>query len=142
MRSLGVVLVLAVAATFSFSWSGLGQDGEEKNSRAPLAGPVEVELPAGDVLIQYVESKNGMALLITSHDGKVEVQRARLGDGKVAVLFEASTKGFLTPKGMINAAGVTIEEASTYKCPIAKKEAWGEKRGEVYIRVPLKFEFE
>ncbi len=136
MRSFG--LILFAAALVMFSRPGFGQD---KQPRAALASSVQVKLPAGDVEIEYVESKEGMVLIVNSKGASVQAQRVYLGDGKIAVVFEASHKGFFTPNGPVNAAAIDFKEGSVIKVARGKREVWGAKPGEVYVLTPgIRFE--
>lgn len=141
--ALFLILIIVGAASLRPGF-GQGQERKEDKARqAPIASPILAVLPQGDLEIVYVESKHGMTLIVKSHDGSIQAQRIWLGDGKAAVMFEATNNGFRTPKGRVNAASLAYEEASTLTFPRHAKSVWGAKRGEVYVRVPgLKFQFE
>lgn len=109
--------------------------------QASLGSSVRVEIPRGKVRIVYVESDEGMVLLVEGNGVAVRARRVFLGDGKIAVPFEATTQGFFTPNGKVNAAALVLKENSTYAFPAGMEQAWGRRAGEVYVLTPgIRFE--
>lgn len=109
--------------------------------QAPLGSSVRVEIPHGKVRIVYVESNEGMVLLVEGNGVAVRARRVFLGNGKIAVPFEATTQGFFTPNGKVNVAALVLEEKSTYAFPAGMEQAWGRRSGEVYVLTPgIRFE--
>lgn len=123
-------VIFSAAALATLAWQSIGQD---QPTRTPLGSTIQVVLPEGDVEIQYAETADGMVLLAKSLDASVQARRLYLGDGKIAVAFEASSKGFLTPTGLVNAAAIQLKDGSVFKIPHGKTEKWGERVGEVYV---------
>ncbi|MCA9155670.1 MAG: hypothetical protein KDA38_12815 [Planctomycetales bacterium] len=95
---------------------------------------IQIEMPSGDMEIAFIESNEGMVLVATCQGVKARAQRFYVGDGEFAVLFEASTDGFWTPHGKVNAAGITLESDSVISVPRNALTRWGAKRGELYLR--------
>ncbi len=109
-----------------------------KNIGCPSS--IQVELPLDDIEIALVESNEGMVLIARCQDVSVKSQRLYLGDGRTAVLFEASNDGLFTPNGNRNAAAIEFKKGQTISVPKEKSERWGANRGEVYLQTAaLKF---
>ncbi|MBI1249325.1 hypothetical protein GC197_15955 [bacterium] len=99
----------------------------------PLSS-IQVEMPpGGDIEIAYVESNEGMVLIAKCNGMSVKSQRLYLGDGKIAVMYEASTDGFFTPGGKANSAAIKLRKGDSVSCSSTKLEKWGTNRGAVYI---------
>lgn len=90
-------------------------------------------MPLGDIEIAYVESNEGMVLIAKCKGMSVRSQRLYLGDGKIAVMYEASTDGFFTPRGKVNSAAIELRNGDSVTIPSTKLEKWGANRGAVYI---------
>ncbi len=111
-----------------------GALGEEVGTPQKLQSPILVELPIGEIEIDYIEGKFGMTLMAKCKGVSLTAHRIYLGDGKIAVLFEGTNDGFFTPNGKVNAAGLRFSQGHNLRIPANKVEAWGEKPGEVYLR--------
>lgn len=109
---------------------------QDKPERTKLGSSIQVEFPHGDVRITFVESREGMVLRADCDGVSVQAQRLYLGDGKVAVQYEALTSGFYTPNGKVNAAAIEFKKSTTINVPPGVIEKWGTRRGEVYVNTP------
>lgn len=128
MRALIFTLIATCLVAVSF-----GRASEEKPRAKSLASSVRVTLPLGTIQITYVESDEGMVLDVYCRGTSVRAQRLFLGDGKIAVKYEASSEGFSTPNGPVNAAMIELKEGSTLAVARDQQFEWGAKKGEVYL---------
>lgn len=99
-------------------------------------GPVEIELPIGDVHLRYDETLRGMMFTITSGPIVIRARRVYVGDGTKAVKYEASNAGMKTPLGVVNKAAIKIEDGETITTVPAELFKWGSKSKEIYLFVP------
>ena len=106
---------------------------DEKTPPFHAESSIQVEMPFGDIQISYVESNEGMVLIAKCKDVSVRSQRLYLGDGKLAVMYEATNSGFFTPGGKVNAAQIELKRGQSIQCRSTKREEWGAKRGAVYL---------
>jgi hypothetical protein len=135
MRLLVVSFAIVVLGLITIPLSG-----QIPPQQAGCQSSIQVEMPSGDIEIVYVESSEGMALIATCQQVSVKSQRLYLGDGKSAVLFQASNDGFFTPNGKVSAAKIELKKGHIVSVPKDKMERWGANRGEVYLQATgLKF---
>ena len=114
---------------------------EKEAASVPLGSSVQVTLPLGTIQISYIESEEGMVLEAYCRGTTVRAQRIYLGDGKIALKYEASNQGFSTPSGKVNAAMIELKNGSTIKVKRDQVSPWVAKYGEVYLNTEsIKFE--
>jgi len=136
MRSF--TLPLIVVCLLTVPWA-LASEG--KPASVPLGSSVQVTLPLGTIQISYIESEEGMVLEAYCRGTTVRARQLYLGDGKIAVKYEASNQGFSTPTGNVNAAMIELKNGSTIKVKRDQVSQWGAKCGEVYLNTEsIKFE--
>jgi hypothetical protein len=111
--------------------------GQDKKPPAPqLLGSIQVQLPEGDVRMSYVESSEGMALLLHAGDSHVRARRLFLGDGKLAVAYEATQAGVVSQgRWLPNQAAFDFKHRSVVKVNREHAQPWGDLAGEVYVRL-------
>jgi hypothetical protein len=123
-----ILTIVLVASATIHSSSTFAQE--------PPPGPIEIELPIGDVHLRYDETLRGMMFTITSGPIVIRARRVYIGDGTKAVKFEASNAGMKTPLGVVNKAAIKIEDGETIPTVPAELFKWGSKSKEVYLLVP------
>ncbi len=123
-----------LAMVFLVFVTAVSQAHDSDQQELPLSS-VQIELPSGDIEIAYVESNEGMVLVAQVSGISVRSQRLYLGDGKIAVKYEASNNGFFAPSGKVKSAVLEIKKGDSVVVPSAKIEKWGAVHGAVYILV-------
>lgn len=114
---------------------------EEKPASRGPASSVRATLPLGTIQISFIESDEGMVLEAYCRGTTVRAQRFYLGDGKIAVKYEAKSEGFFTPTGRVNAAAMDLKDGSTIRVKRDQVSKWGARHGEVYLHTEsIKFE--
>ncbi|MCA9190589.1 MAG: hypothetical protein KDB03_02460 [Planctomycetales bacterium] len=94
---------------------------------------IQIEMPPDDIQISFVESNEGMVLIAKCKNVSVRSQRLYLGDGKLAVMYEATIDGFFTPSGKVNSAQIELQKGDSIPYRSTKREKWGAKKGAVYL---------
>lgn len=121
---------------------GADPAGQVKEGRAPAerlapqGQPVVVALPHGRVEVLYYESEWGMRIMVKTGAAEVQGRRVHIGDGKVAVAFEADGKGWDGPDGRVNRAGVDYPAGATVRVPADRAKKWAAVAGEIYVLTP------
>ena len=130
-RSVLVLLTLVVVTACGVTFAG-----DEKAKDEPSS--ILVEFPIGDLSITYFESAQGMMLelYIDGKEASLTTRRVYIGDGKKGVLFAASQRGFQTPTGVVNAAGLDYDNGAVIEYIQGSETKWASKSGEVYLLVP------
>jgi hypothetical protein len=128
--TLGLVLVgtLLVVGSFVAAW--------DKPPAAATLGSVEVQLPEGDLRLSFVESAEGMALSLQAGDAHVQARRLFLGDGKIAVAYEATSQGVHSQgRWLPNQAAFDFKHRSVVEVSREHQQAWRATAGEIYVRL-------
>jgi len=114
-----------------------GFSAAQDNVPAAVAlGSVQVQLPEGDLRMSFVESLDGMALLLQTGDAHVQARRLFLGDGKIAVAYEATDKGVHSQgRWLPNQAAFDFKHRSVIEVSREQAQPWGRQAGEVYVRL-------
>lgn len=110
-----------------------------KGQRKVLTGDseaVQIMLPQGKVTVSYVEAAEGMMVYVESQGVTVKSRTVSLGDGQVAVRFEARHDGFYTPDGKRNVAALSYEPGATIQVTKDNRQAWAHQAGAVYVLTP------
>ncbi len=123
--------ILALALIGS---STVHSNSDRAQERPP--GPVEIELPVGDVHLRHDETLKGMMFTITSGPIEIRARRVYIGDGKNAAKYEASNFGMKTPLGLIKKGAIKLEDGATITTDSDQLSKWGVKSNEVYLLVP------
>ncbi len=66
----------------------------------------------------------------------MRARRVYVGDGKMAVKYEASQFGMITPAGKSKRGAITIKDGERILTDAAKLTKWGIKPNEVYLLIP------
>jgi hypothetical protein len=102
---------------------------------APL-GSIQVQLPEGELRLSYAESPEGMALLLHAGDAHVRGRRLWLGDGKIAVAYEATNSGVVSQgRKLPSAAAFDFNHRTVIEIHPDHAHKWGQKAGEVYVKL-------
>jgi hypothetical protein len=111
--------------------------GAEDKLLVPAALPaVRVQLPEGDLRMSYVEASSGMELLIHAGDAHVQSRRLYLGDGKIAVAYEATGNGVWSQgKQLPNQAAFDFTHKTVVEVSREHAKPWGQQAGEIYVRM-------
>jgi hypothetical protein len=97
---------------------------------------VEIDFPIGDINFRHDETLRGMMLTITSGKISMRARRVYVGDGKLAVKYEASQFGMLTPTGTTKRGAITVKNGARILADAERLTKWGSKSNEVYLLVP------
>jgi hypothetical protein len=135
MRPMAISMAVSLAfAVLLLTGSVLAQD--RKNVLTGHPDAVQVMLPSGTVTVSYVEAAEGMMVYVTAQEVTVKARKLFLGDGRIAVKFEARHDGFFTPAGKPNVAGLTYESGAIIKFNNESRQAWASEAGVVYVLTP------
>lgn len=121
---------------FAIGVSGIvaaSMHGDDATLSFHAQSSIQIEMPSGDIDISYVESNEGMVLIAKCKDVSVRSQRLYFGDGKLAVMYEATNHGFFTPSGKVNSAQIELKAGQSISFPSTKREKWGKHKGAVYL---------
>ena len=109
---------------------------QDKVPTAAALASVQVQLPEGDLRMSFVESLDGMSLLLQAGDAHVQARRLFLGDGKIAVAYEATDKGVHSQgRWLPNQAAFDFKHRSVIEISREQAQPWGRQAGEVYVRL-------
>jgi len=109
---------------------------QDRPPAAAALGAVQVQLPEGDLRMSFVESPEGMALLLHAGDSHVKARRLFLGDGKIAVAYEATNNGVHSQgRWLPNQAAFDFKHRSVIEVSRDQAQPWGQRAGEVYVRL-------
>jgi hypothetical protein len=110
--------------------------GEDKIPAPAPLGSIQVQLPEGELRLSFVESAEGMALLLHAGDSHVRGRRLWLGDGKIAVSYEA-TSGGVNSQGrrLPNAAAFDFDHRTVIEVQPDHMHEWGQQAGETYVKL-------
>lgn len=107
--------------------------------KPPVAAPlpaVRVQLPEGDLRMSYIEAASGMELSIHAGDAHVKSRRLYLGDGKIAVAYEAANNGVWSQgKQLPNQAAFDFTHKTVVEVSCEHAKPWGQQAGEIYVRM-------
>ena len=127
---------LCVAAICGVLLSVPGTGAQDKVPPPAELAAMEVQLPEGDLRMSFVESPSGMALLLTAGDSHVQSKRLYLGDGKIAVAYEATGNGVHSQgRWLPNQAAFDFKHRSVIEVSPEHAQKWGQRAGEVYVRL-------
>ena len=124
--------VMLVIGLLLSGWSA----AQDKPPAAAALEAVEVQLPEGDLRMSFVEAPGGMALLLHAGDSHVRANRLFLGDGKIAVAYEATNSGVHSQgRWLPNQAAFDFKHRSVIEVSSEHAQKWGARAGEVYVRL-------
>ncbi|WP_147866087.1 hypothetical protein [Stieleria maiorica] len=101
-----------------------------------LPAVVEIDFPVGDIHFRHDETLRGMMLTISSGPISMRVRRVYVGDGKLAVKYEASQFGMITPNGTTKRGAITVANGARIQTDAERLARWGSIANEVYLLVP------
>lgn len=123
MRFLSAVILVSVLAASSRADSIDGR-------------VVQVQLPAQDVTLYYIESKGGFTVKLESGASSVEGQKLYIGDGEAAVELVAHPTDGIFLQGVKYRQGDQFKKGSTIKIGPGHKKAAELRPGDVYVVLP------
>ena len=110
--------------------------GEDKIPAPAPLGSIQVQLPEGELRLSYIESAEGMALLLHAGDSHVRGRRLWLGDGKIAVSYEATNSGVISQgRRLPNAAAFDFDHSTVIQVHPEHMHRWGQQSGETYVKL-------
>jgi hypothetical protein len=97
---------------------------------------IQVELPAEDVTLYYVERKGCFTVKLETKSATIECQKLYIGDGKLAVDLVAHATDGIFLQGIKYRNGDQFKNGSTIKVRAGYKKASELKPGDVYVTLP------
>ena len=97
------------------------------------ASVVQVRLPAQDITLFYVETKDGFTVKLEAKDGSVEGKKYYIGDGAVAIDLVADPADGIFLQGVRYRQGDQFKNGSTIKVRPGYKKLSDLRPGDVYV---------
>jgi hypothetical protein len=98
---------------------------------------IRVRMPIEDVVVNYVETKGGMSILLRADKGaEFWGQKFYVGDGQTAVLMEVTEQGILFQGKPIVEHGSHFKKNADIQVLPGYKKASELKPGDVYVILP------
>lgn len=96
----------------------------------------QVELPAEDVTLLYVEARSVFTVRLKANTASVEGQKMYIGDGKVAIDLVASSNNGILLQGVKYKQGAQFKNGAAIMVRPGYKKASELKRGDIYVTLP------
>ena len=97
---------------------------------------IQVELPAEDVTLLYVEARSGFTVKLEAKTASVEGQKMFIGDGQVALDLVAHASQGIFLQGVKYKQGDRFKIGAKIKVQPGYKKASELEPGDVYVRLP------
>jgi hypothetical protein len=97
---------------------------------------VQVQLPAQDVTLFYMERQAVFTVRLTTETASVEGQRLYIGDGEVAIDLVAHATDGIFLQGVAHRNGDQFKKGTVIKVRPGYKKASELKPGDVYVTLP------
>ena len=97
---------------------------------------IQVQLPAQDVTLFYVEARAVFTVQLKTESASVECQRLYIGDGKAAIELVAHATDGIFLQGVAYRNGDQFKKGSAIKVRPGYKKASELKPGDVYVTLP------